>query len=433
MKSKLALTIVLASMSVAGHSGAAWQRLGAIDKRPVDLATRSIEGIGIASSQGAVSQAENLISDDLSDSTQFNPGGSEVVVRLHRALDVHRVTFTNGGAEGRVSIHGSVDNQSWIALSQSVFTTADSFVVLKFANAQARCVKLQFDLAKGGTLSSLGIFGADTDMDFPVEEPTASSESAEADKTESDDSSASSGGSPVNAGGGLGGMRIIYINPQVPGFGDDAARYNSFAFPESPERFRTVIYDLGSERTLHEIGSMHSARPVRFSAYTFKDKELPEKEDWRGRMSFDPSVFDTQKPVAVVEDRQGRGVVKAKFSKSVKARYVALRWEPDFNPPAFGVSGMSISVSSRGGAASFSPGAGNGSRGGAGSGASGSGSSGSGSNGGSESKSDSVQASTTNPFSFSSAGFGGGGTPQIRPPARPAEGKGRPRPVRSPR
>ena len=82
-------------------------------------------------------------------------------------------------------------------------------------------------------------------------------------------------------------MRVIYINPDAPGAGDDAARYNSFAFPESPERFRTVIYDLGSERTLSEIGSMHSARPVRFYAYTFKDKELPEKEDWRGQMSFD--------------------------------------------------------------------------------------------------------------------------------------------------
>jgi hypothetical protein len=60
-------------------------------------------------------------------------------------------------------------------------------------------------------------------------------------------------------------------------------------------------------------------------------------------------------------------------------------------PPAFGVSGVSISVSSRGGPASFRFSDGNGSSGrGGGSGGSG------------------AQASTTNPFAFTSAGFGGG-------------------------
>ena len=413
MKSQIALTIALASLATPGQSSAAWQRLGAIEKRSVDLATTSIKGIGIVSSQGAVAQAENLISDQVDASTQFNSGGSEVVVRLHRALDLHRVSITNQGAEGRMAVMGSVDNQSWIPLSQTVFTTADAMIVLKFANAQARFVKLQFDLAKAGSLSGLGIFGSDTDMDFPVEEPAAPSK---------DDPK-------VNAGGGLGGMRVIYINPDSADSGDDAARYNSFAFPESPDRFRTVIYDLGSERTLSEIGSMHSARPVRFYAYTFKDKQLPEKEDWRGRMSFDPSVFDSQEPAAVVEDRQGRGIVKAKFTKSVKARYVALRWEPDFNPPAFGVSGVTIMVHSKRGSASFNAGAGNGS-GAGGAGGGGGGGEGSGVQG------DSVQAATTNPFGFTSAGFGGG-TGTARPnQANQPQGQGaggRPRPVRSPR
>jgi hypothetical protein len=57
-------------------------------------------------------------------------------------------------------------------------------------------------------------------------------------------------------------------------------------------------------------------------------------------------------------------------------------------PPAFGVSGVSVSVSSKGGPATFSISNRNGSRG-----------------GGNESG---AQASTTNPFSFTSAGFGGG-------------------------
>ena len=128
-----------------------------------------------------------------------------------------------------------------------------------------------------------------------------------------------------------------------------------------------MIYDLGQARTLTEIGSVHSPRPVRLLAYAFEDK-LPEKEDWRHRRSFDPAVFDTMKPVAVAEDARGVGYIKAKLAKSIRARYVALRWEPDFNPPGFSVSGVSIGAGGLG-PASFSPGQGGPGAGGPGAGA----------------------------------------------------------------
>jgi hypothetical protein len=119
--------------------------------------------------------------------------------------------------------------------------------------------------------------------------------------------------------------------------------FNKFSFPESDERYRTLIYDLGQVRLMNEFGSVHSPRPVRFEVFAFE--KLPEKEDWRGRLAFNPADFQQREPVAAAEDTRGLGYLKAKPKAVVKSRYLALRWEPDFNPPAFGVSSPVISGS----------------------------------------------------------------------------------------
>jgi len=329
------LAVIIGSILAVPSSQAAWQRLGGLDKRPVNDADASISGTGIAVSTG-IGQPENLLRSDSASGSKLPIGASEVVINLGRQVVSNYVTFMNDGAEGRISVSSSVDQRSWTSLSRDVFTGADRMITLRFAGAQGKYVKLEFDLGKAGTIRGLGIYGNDTDYDFKVRETNASP-------------------GPMNVAGGLGGSRVIYIHPAPVGGDELAERYNKFVFPESADRFRTVIYDLGQPRTLTEIGSVHSARPVRVFAYTFET--LPEKEDWRHRRSFDPAVFDSMKPVATAEDSLGVGYVKAKLSKSVRARYIALRWEPDFNPPGFLVGSVSIGASGLG-LGSFSPGSG---------------------------------------------------------------------------
>jgi len=313
-------------------------------------------------------------------------GSSEAIFSLGRQTNIHLAGISNDGAEGRIAIAGSVDQNTWTNLGQSVFTPADRLVNVKFASAQVKYVKVQFDLAKGGTVRALELFGTETADDFELQDGTASDSSS------------------VDAGGGLGGTRIIYIHPDTKGPDELATKYNRFDFPESEERFRTIIYDLGKERVISELGSVHSARPVRFYAYTFKDQQLPEKEDWRGRMSFDPTVFESRQPDLMVEDNQGRGYVNAKLAKPVSARYIAMRWEPDFNPPAFSVTGPKITVKSKGKAKPK-----NNVAGGGGAGAGGGSGEGTANNGGGNTTGDPSQPAVTNPFAFTSAGFGGGG------------------------
>ncbi len=392
--------VLIGSLLVAPSSHAAWQRLGGLDKRPVNDADASIANTKIASASG-VGQPENLLLSDPSAAAKLSVGACEVVIDLGRQVVTNYVTFVNGGSEGRVSVSSSGDQRNWTALSRDVFTGADLLITLRFAGAQGKYVKLEFDLSKAGTVRGLGVFGSDTDYDFKVRESKSSP-------------------GPMNVAGGLGGSRVIYIHPAPVGGDELAEKYNKYVFPESSDKFRTVIYDLGQPRTLTEIGSVHSPRPVRVFAYTFET--LPEKEDWRHRRSFDPAVFDSMKPVAMAEDSQGVGFIKAKLAKSVRARYVALRWEPDFNPPGFLVGAVNISASGLGmgdyspgsggpgaGSSGSGGGAGNGNgNGGNGNGAGGGNGNGAGGGAGGSDSSGGFGASSASPFS--SPGGGGGPT-----------------------
>ena len=383
----LLLTFSLAALVFASSANAAWQRLGGTDRRPVDIASKTARVASIASSK-AVGQPENLITDDVTLSSKVGAGASEVVIAFSRQTVIDVVSIVNDGAEGSFSVEVSIDNQKWVPLKQVVFTAADQSLFSKFAGAQVKYLKLQLDLSKGGSLRALNVYGVDSDLDYKISEPTPAQPST-----------------PVNVGGGIGGTRIIYINPS-PVQGDEvASKYGRFEFPESPDRFRTVIYDFGTQRTLTEFGSVHSARPVRFSAYVF-EKELPEKEDWRGRKSFDPTVFESMKPVATADDVRGVGYIKAKLQKSVRARYIALRWEPDFNPPAFGVFDTNVVASDV--TSSYDQGQG-GNEGGNGNG-SGTGSDGSDSTAGPP-PGVGAFGSFTNPFSIGTGGFGSAGLP----------------------
>ncbi len=352
MKSTL-FAVFFGCCFAAPSSHAAWQRLGGLDKRPVNVADASIEGTKVSSSSG-IGQPENLLAFNPASSSKLPAGTSHAVISLNRQVVSNYVTFVVDGAEGRVSVSSSGDQQAWAPLSQAVFTAADRSVTMRFAGAQAKYVRLEFDLSKAGTVRSLGIYGTDTDYDYKVRESKDSP-------------------GPMNVGGALGGSRVIYVNPSPEGGDELAEKYNKFEFPESGDKFRTVIYDLGQPRTLTEIGSVHSPRPVRLTAYTFET--LPEKEDWRHRLSFDPSVFESMKPVATVDDTRGLGYIKAKLAKSVRARYIALRWEPDFNPPGFSVSSVSVGASGLS-AGKYAPG-----EGGPGAGANGNGAGGNGQNG----------------------------------------------------
>lgn len=305
-----------AMVMLSTGASAAWQRASGSGQRELELSIGSIEGTKIESSEN-IGRVSALLSDRVTEDATLAKGSSQAVVNLGRQAIIDRVSFYNAGGEGRVAISASVDKQKWDALGQLVFSPADVHVVVPFAAIQGKFVKVEYDVTRETGVKHFEVYG--------------SMVSGSTDRLT---------GKVANQATAVSGARVIYINPTPSNGSDDSVRYGSFSFPESKDKYRTVIYDLGRPKVLNEFGSVHSPRPVRFEVFVFT--ELPEKEDWKGRRSFDPAAFDEAEPVASFEDKEGKGFVKCRPIEAVTAQYVALRWEPDFNPPAFVVSGVDL-------------------------------------------------------------------------------------------
>ncbi|TDU69434.1 hypothetical protein EI77_03088 [Prosthecobacter fusiformis] len=319
MRHKYLFTLVaLASLPLPTQ--AKWSKLPSVDEKPVSIAT-VFSGTTVYDSKG-FNPANALLMGDPVKPVNLASGKSEAILKFAKQSVIKNVSFVNDGIEGKVALSTSTDGSAWSPVDNKVFSPSDRLIKLDGGTAQGRYLRMQFDLVRGGVIRSFQAIGSTSDANYTV--------------TQSPDGT----GMPVNFAAGMGGGRLLYISPELFGSRNDAVKSNLLEFPESDEKYRTAVYDLGQVRTLNEFGSVHSPRPVRFSVYAFDN--LPEKEDWRGRLAFDPAVFDSSEPVAKAEDTSGAGFVKAKPGKTVKSRYIALRWEPDFNPPAFNAYSVTI-------------------------------------------------------------------------------------------
>ena len=314
---KAPIYALLVSTCLISITLAKWSRIPRAETTAVEMNLGYV-GTSVDSSSG-VSPSSGLITGDVTKPINVAAGKSEAVIKFAKQSMVKTASFVSSGLEGKVDASISADGKSWNQIASSVFSSADQLVKLNAGAAQGRYLRLQFELLRGGNIRNFSVFGSMTN--------------AQTDKIEVGEDS------PVNYVSAFGGGRLIYMSPESYGSRNEAAS-GVIDFPESNDKYRTAVYDLGQVRTLTEFGSVHSARPIRMTVYAFD--VLPEKEDWRGRLTFDSTIFDTTQPVASGEDPQGSGVVSMTPEEAVKARYVALRWEPDFNPPAVQVFGASV-------------------------------------------------------------------------------------------
>jgi hypothetical protein len=327
---KAPIYALLASACLISMTLAKWTRIPAAETRTVNMSLGYV-GTTVDSSTG-ISPSSGLITGDVIKPINVAAGKSEAVIKFAKQSMLKTASFVSDGLEGKVDASVSSDGKAWNQIASSVFSTSDRQIKLDAGAAQGRYLRLQFELIHGGSIRSFQVFGSLT------------SEEADAIEVGED--------SPVNYASAFGGGRLIYMSPESYGSRNDAAANDTAAvggidFPESNDKYRTAVYDLGQVRTLTEFGSVHSPRPVRMTVYAFD--VLPEKEDWRGRLTFDPAIFDTTQPVASAEDPRGTGVVEMNPDQAVKARYLALRWEPDFNPPAWSVASLNLGGNGKGG------------------------------------------------------------------------------------
>lgn len=307
------LALLLATVGIASNAAAAWPRLPSSGSQPVDLASNAIPGTVVSGSQG-IGQPQTLLASDPVAGATVPVGASEVVISLAKQYTIDTTRFLNDGAEGKVTISGSADNAKWTSLGQASFTASDRSVPVSFAGAQVKYLKVAFQASKNGVIRSFSAFGATKAKDFHLK------------------FSEGSNATTINLADGVGGARAIYAFPTPTNAGEKEAATNVFHFPPTKEKYRTVVYDLTAPRKVKQFTATYSATPVRLEVFALD--QLGEKNDWRGKLTFDPATLDSATPVAVGEDARGLGNIKLTPSKAVQARYVVLRFEPGYTGTA---------------------------------------------------------------------------------------------------
>lgn len=274
----------------------------------MNLASQAILGTKVQSSSG-ITNAVALLSDSAAAEAKLGVGKNEVVISLSEQLLIESLSFLNDGAAGKVSVASSADLKEWQPLAQAGFESADRQVPVKFAGVQAKYVRLVIETKAAASIRNLKLRGPVASRDFQAV-------ALENDKT-----------IEVNLASDALGARPIYMfpTPATPAEGGSQA----FDFPKSKERYRTVVYDLGAVRTIKKFSAAYSRVPTRLEVFAFE--QLPEKKDWRGKLTLDPAVFETLKPVAAAEDLSGAGSVQVAAAQPVSAQYIVLRFEPNYD------------------------------------------------------------------------------------------------------
>lgn len=315
--------ILALAMGMAGSSQAAWNRLPTPGSQPVNLASQTLFQTSIHSSSPSLGNAHALVGDNVVALVEVPAGKSEAVLQLPRQMIISSIGFGNVGVTGKVSVGASKDDKSWTNVAHTDISSSQDIVSASFAGIQAKYVKVSFEASSGGKIRAFTLEGAATDADVP--QRTLPKDAAPQDAKGAIEA-IKNPGATVNLANGF--SRIIYANPTPTNIGAENFGRGSLKFPVSTEKYRTIIYDLAHLRLIKQFEASYAQRRVRLEVFAFD--ELPENKDWRGKLTFDPKTLEQSKPAAVAEDPRGIGHVRINLGNAVTARYVALRFEPNY-------------------------------------------------------------------------------------------------------
>lgn len=280
-------------------------------------------GTFIASSSGIQNPAA-LISSSNPSPAVFSEGQGTVTLRFARQMNVRQLSFLNVGAAGKLVVTASADNKTWVPMTDAVFAAADDVVDLSSGSAYCKYLRLSFELSKPGAISSMKVVGEDFDADYQVSQDAAG-------KLQE-----------FNFASGIGGARLIYASPSISGKTTSSLKQGVIRFDSAKAEEFVAVYDLGQKRRLETFGCSHGAGLKAMSVYAFGS--LSEKENWRGRLTYDTEALARMKPVLSAESNQEiRGTQMLKSTQAVEARYVAFKWTVASGLTSFPVFGTVIS------------------------------------------------------------------------------------------
>jgi hypothetical protein len=299
--------------------------------------TTSIADLRLSSkSQDTNTAAAALLCDDPTVGYALPTGDTTLLVSFPKIENIDTISFLNHGARGNVNIAISsaklpADSLQWREVSQQALSS--DLVKSKIGPAEAKYVRLTFDVAEAGRIAGLGIYSTPALSAFTM---------PRAHKVAPQEKSETFGLISYNLTDVHAKSRALYVSS-----GDDLAQANNMidGQPASSYSFRAgdampaAIIDLGKVTTLRRISAVYAPRHVGVDFYVLQS--LPDSRTGGAKtrevgapktLRLDDNMLAKLTPVASVLD-EGAGRAAVDFPE-MSGRYILVKWAPASQPDA---------------------------------------------------------------------------------------------------
>lgn len=262
-----------------------------------------------------------LLCNDPTVGYALQSGKTSLLVSLPKIENVDSVSFLNEGAKGSVTIATasaklSADSPQWRNLSGQELNS-DS-VKVKVGPAEAKYVRLTFDVTEPGRIAGLGVYSASAIADFTMPRTRklgvgGNSESLALISYNLTDLHAKARALYVSSGDD-----IKQANNMID---DQTATSYSFAANDAAP---AAVIDLGKPTTLRRISTTYSSRPGAISFYVLQSLPGTATDSAPRSLRIDRLAQENLTPVGSVED-EGTGRAAIDFPTTT-GRYIMVKW-----------------------------------------------------------------------------------------------------------
>ncbi len=262
-----------------------------------------------------------LLCNDPTVGYALQSGKTSLLVSLAKIENISSVSFLNEGAKGSVAIATasaklSPDSPQWRNVSRRELG-ADA-VKIKVGPAEAKYVRLTFDVTESGRIAGLGVYSASAIADFAMPRTRKLGVAGDSENL----ALISYNLTDLHAK-----ARALYVTS-----GDDIEKANnmiddqpatSYSFAASDSAPAAVI-DLGKPTTLRRISATYSSCPGAISFYVLQSLPGTATESTPQSLRIDRLAQENLTPVGSVED-QGTGRAAVDFPQTT-GRYIMVKW-----------------------------------------------------------------------------------------------------------
>ncbi len=274
-----------------------------------------------------------LIMDDDTLSYPLQEGRNTFVIKLPTTATLDRFTFVNENAAAAGELKIAVSNyqlaaasEKWIPVDGRVAFSHKRLFNLSLLGVEARYVKLEFNVQKGGRIAALGLYGEQGLESFSrrnvhvIRDGIGGRQTADAmmmvtNKTSRDTIEDSLN---FNFANSYARATVVYVSSGITGAARrmiDDDTMTAFPFAAS-DRHPLAIVELAASEQLHRVSALYTMRSGRLDVFL-----LNELQD-------DPADLSKGKLIASITDTKRSGKAALDFDPQ-GARYVALRWTPE--------------------------------------------------------------------------------------------------------